>query len=168
MLLGDWGLAARDWVAGDQPPPLRSPESAGDHTGNVPDGLRTQHPRLLGLAVMPTALQEPTPFATEMKCRDFAQRHGQQLRSKIGCQFPVPFDGLEFQFLLLVLAKEFLEQHRVWWGEPRQPWWHRPSPVRTSAVPLSDASPRLQLPPVCLRSRTRQPGGGPSQWNPAR
>src|ERR1035437_8214020 len=47
-----------------------------------------------------------------MECGNFAQRHGQQLRRERGCQLTVTLDGFGSQFLLRMLAKELLEQHR--------------------------------------------------------
>ena len=73
MFFGNRRLAVRDGVTVDQPPPLRSGERTGDQTGHVPHGLRAQRPSLFGLAVMPTTLQEPVPFAIEMDTAVTAQ-----------------------------------------------------------------------------------------------
>jgi hypothetical protein len=61
---------------------------------------------------MPTALEEPVPFAAQMKRRNLGQRHGQQLGREISGQFPVALNGLGSKFLFRVLAKEFSKQHR--------------------------------------------------------
>src|ERR1700677_1050786 len=61
--------------------------------------------------MMPTALEQPRPFATEMERGYLTQGHDQQLGRKIGGQLPVAFDSLRSEFLFRVLAEELAKDH---------------------------------------------------------
>ena len=71
-----------------------------DYLGPLAKGTRVDRP---------AEFDQPIPFAAQMERRDSTQGHGQQLRGKMGCQFPVLFNGFRSQFLFRMLAEEFLK-----------------------------------------------------------
>jgi hypothetical protein len=61
---------------------------------------------------MASAFQQPLPFASEVQGSNLGNWEGKKLGSQVHCLFAIPLDRLCSQFLVRVLTKKLIQQHR--------------------------------------------------------